>query len=197
MTRVGSKVFVVLFGLALLVGATIWLRDRKGPSIGDVFDVPGLGEQVIPELLQRIRDFHRVVTRRGEKILEISAREASYYRDRSAIEIIEPSLVFFHQGERVGAIQAEKGTLVIENTELASADLAGRVRLELTKFAITADSMRYDRRQEQIQARGVTEVRSPELELKGRDMLFDLRAQKLTVDSGVSMQLKQPTKVQP
>jgi LPS export ABC transporter protein LptC len=186
---------VALFVAALLVAVAIWLRADREQRIGDIFDVPGLGEQVIPELLQRIRDFHRVVTRRGEKILEISAREASYYRDRSAIEIVEPRLVFFHQGERVGSIEAEKGTLVIENTELASADLTGRVRLELTKFAITADAMRYDRRREEIQARGVTDVRSPELELKGRDMLFDLRAQKLTVGSGVAMQLKQPTQV--
>ncbi len=193
MTRI--LVRVALVAAALLVGVAIWLRTTKEPRIGDIFDVPGLGEQVIPELLQRIRDFHRVVTRRGEKILEISAREASYYRDRSAIEIIEPRLVFFHKGERVGSIEAEKGTLVIENTELASADLEGRVRLELTKFAITADAMRYDRRQEQIQARGITDVGSPELALKGRDMLFDLRAQKLTVGSGVAMQLKQATQV--
>jgi LPS export ABC transporter protein LptC len=194
-TRIGPRIAVLV--VLLLAGIAIVLRVGKEQRIGDVFDVPGLGEQVIPELLQRIRDFHRVVTRRGEKILEISAREASYYRDRAAIEILEPRLVFFHQNERVGSIEADKGTLVIDNTELASADLAGNVRLTLTKFEISADSMRYDRRQEQIQARGVTKVRSPEIVLEGRDMLFDLRAQKLTVDAGVAMQLERATRVEP
>ena len=195
MTR--TSVRIALLVVALLVAVAIVLRSGREQRIGDVFDVPGLGEQVIPELLQRIRDFHRVVTRRGEKILEISAREASYYRDRAAIEILEPRLVFFHQGERVGSIEASKGTLVLDNTELASADLTGDVRLTLTKFEISADSMRYDRPQEQIQARGVTKVASPEIALEGRDMLFDLRAQKLTVGAGVAMRLKRATRVEP
>jgi len=194
-TRTTTRIAILV--LLLLVGVGVVLRSGREQRIGDLFDVPGLDEQVIPELLQRIRDFHRVVTRRGEKILEISAREASYYRDRAAIEILEPRLVFFHQGERVGSIEADKGTLVIDNTELTSADLAGNVRLTLTKFAIAADSMRYDRPQEQIQARGVTKVASPEIELEGRDMLFDLRAQKLTVGAGVAMHLKRATSVKP
>jgi len=194
-TRIGPRIAVLI--AVLLIGVAIALKFGREPRIGDVFDVPGLGEQVIPELLQRIRDFHRVVTRRGEKILEISAKEASYYRDRAAIEILEPRLVFFHENERVGSIEADKGTLVIDNTELASADLAGNVHLTLTKFEISADSMRYDRRQEQIRAGGLTKVRSPELELEGRDMLFDLRAQKLTVDAGVAMKLEQATRVEP
>jgi LPS export ABC transporter protein LptC len=192
-----TTVRIVVLVLALLVGIAIVVRSGREQRLGDVFDVPGLGEQVIPELLQRIRDFHRVVTRRGEKILEISAKEASYYRDRAAIEILEPRLVFFHQGERVGSIAAGKGTLVLDNTELASADLVGDVHLTLTKFEISADSMRYDRPQEQIQARGLTKVVSPEIELDGRDMLFDLRAQKLTVGAGVAMRLKRATRVEP
>jgi hypothetical protein len=64
----------------------------------------------------------------------------------------------------------------------------------LTKFAISADAMRYDRLAERIQARGLTEVKAPDLELRGRDMLFDLRGHKLTVQSGVSMLMKRTGK---
>ena len=177
---------------AIVVG--FFYRSGRQARIGDIFDVPKLGEEALPELLQRIRDFHRVVTRKGEKILEISAQEASYFRDNNAVEIKAPSLVFFHQGERVGSIDAARGWIVIEDTELKSADLEGDVKLVLTKFAISADAMRYDRQGERIQARGLTEVKAPELELRGRDMLFDLRSQQLTVQSGVSMQLKRATK---
>lgn len=172
------------------IAAGFFYRSDKEPRITDLFDVPKLGEDALPELLQRIRDFHRVVTRKGEKILEISAREASYFRDTNAVEIQEPRLTFFHQGERVGSIEAARGWIVIEDTELKSADLEGEVRLVLTKFAISADAMRYDRQGERIQARGLTEVKAPDLELRGRDLLFDLRAHQLTVQSEVSMQLK-------
>jgi len=177
---------------AIVVG--IFYRSSRQPRITDIFDVPKLGEEALPELLQRIRDFHRVVTRKGEKILEISASEASYFRDSSAVEIKAPRLVFFHEGERVGSIEADRGWVVIENTELRSADLEGSVHLMLTKFAISADSMRYDREAERIHAKGLTEVKAPDLALTGRDMLFDLRAHQLTVESGVTMKLKRQTK---
>jgi LPS export ABC transporter protein LptC len=186
--------YLLTFAAIAAIAVGFFYRSGREPRITDIFDVPKLGEEALPELLQRIRDFHRVVTRKGEKILEISAKEASYFRDSSAVEIKEPSLVFFHQGERVGSIDAARGWIVIEDTELKSADLEGDVKLVLTKFAISADAMRYDRQGERIQARGLTEVKAPDLELRGRDMLFDLRAQQLTVQSGVSMQLKRPTK---
>lgn len=184
---------LTIAALAAIV-AGVFYRSSREPRITDIFDVPKLGEEALPELLQRIRDFHRVVTRKGEKILEISASEASYFRDSSAVEIKAPRLVFFHEGERVGSIEADRGWVVIENTELRSADLEGSVRLVLTKFAISADSMRYDREGERIHAKGLTEVKAPDLALSGRDMLFDLRAHQLTVESGVSMKLKRQTK---
>jgi len=186
--------YALTFVALAALGAGLFYRSGREPRIRDLFDVPKLGEEALPELLQRIRDFHRVVTRKGEKILEISASEASYFRDSSAVEIKSPSLVFFHGGERVGSIEAEKGWVVIEDTELKSADLEGHVRLVLTKFAISADAMRYDRLAERIQARGLTEVKAPDLELRGRDMLFDLRGHQLTVQSGVSMELRRPAK---
>ena len=187
---------VALLALAVIVGALFVRRDAPA-RLSDWFDVPELTEEGLPQLLQRIRNFQRTVTRKGEKILEISAKEASYFRDRSAVEIVEPRLVFFHGGERVGSIEARKGWVVIEETELVSADLEGEVRLTLTKFAIAADSMRYDRRSEQILARGLTEVRAPELELSGTDMLFDLRSHRLTVESGVRMRMERAAAGEP
>jgi len=186
--------YALTFAALVAIAAGFFYRSGTQPRITDLFDVPKLGEEALPELLQRIRDFHRVVTRKGEKILEISASEASYFRDSSAVEIKTPRLAFFHQGERVGSIEADRGWIVIEDTELRSADLEGSVRLVLTKFEISADSMRYDRQAEQIQARGLTEVKAPDLQLEGRDMLFDLRGHQLTVQSGVSMTLKRPAK---
>jgi LPS export ABC transporter protein LptC len=186
--------YALTFVALAAIAAGLFYRSSREPRLTDIFDVPKLGEEVLPELLQRIRDFHRVVTRKGEKILEISASEASYFRDNNAVEIKAPSLVFFHEGERVGSIAADRGWIVIEDTELKSADLEGNVQLMLTKFSISADAMRYDRLGERIQARGLTDVRAPDLELRGRDMLFDLRAHQLTVQSGVSMQLKRSAK---
>lgn len=45
MTRIGSRVFVFLFATALFMGGVLWLRGVKERSIGDIFDVPGLGSK--------------------------------------------------------------------------------------------------------------------------------------------------------
>jgi LPS export ABC transporter protein LptC len=177
----------------LVIAGMLFFRRGEEPRLSDWFDAPELTAEGLPQLLQRIRDFRRVVTRKGEKILEISATEASYFRDRSAVEIREPHLVFYHEGKEVGSIAADKGWVVVDGAELTSADLEGSVRLKLTKFSIFSESMRYDRLEKQIVARGQTEIFAPELELKGKDLLFDLRTQQLTVQSGVAMKLKRPT----
>ena len=48
----------------------------------------------------------RLITREGLKVLEVSASEASYFKNDKAIQIIEPKVVFYEGGERVGEVSS-------------------------------------------------------------------------------------------
>ena len=79
---------LLLIAVTALTAAVVLVRFAGRLRVDDLVRVETLADEALPELLQRIRDFHRVVTRNGEKVLEISASEASYFRDTSAVEIV-------------------------------------------------------------------------------------------------------------
>ena len=181
----------VMFILVTVGIGAIFFRGVHKISLDGDIDLSRLEESALPELLQRIRNFNRVVTRRGEKLFEVSAEEASYFRNDRAIRIKKPSIVFFDKGEQVGSIAADKGALVIGGSTIESVDLVGNVRFVLTKFEILAGRIEYLHGEESIVTTGATTVVSPELTLKGKDVRFNLRKNTLSVASDVAMTLNQ------
>lgn len=181
---------------ALLIAAVVisvplvFLRARDRPRLDELIDVSRLDGKALPELLQRIRDFHRVVTRDGKKLLEVSATEASYFRDSSGIQVLEPSLIFFNDGERVGQISGDRGLLTLSGNDVESVKMTGDVALVLVQFEIRADSLTYERARNQIVADGPAVIRSPEVEVAGTGMTLDLASRTLRVDSAVDMTLR-------
>lgn len=177
---------------ALLIAAPLYFLQRSSDrvSLENVLDVSRLTGTALPDLLQRIRQFHRVVTRDGKKLLEVSAKEAAYFRDDTAVQILEPRLVFFDEGVEVGSITGDRGRLVLDGNDVDKVELTGAVRLVLTQFEIRAETITYERRNNRIVAAGAALVQSDEVVLKGASMKFDLAAKSLTVDESVDMTLR-------
>lgn len=181
----------IIFVLALTGGmALVFLNTAPRVDLDKILDISRLQAEHLPELLQRIRDFHRIVTRDGEKLLEVSAKEASYFRDEKAIEILEPKLLFFDEGVQVGAISGGRGFLVMDGNEVESIELSGAVVFQLSQFTVRAEAIEYTREGDRVITRGTTQVTSPEIELKGRDLTFSLTAKTLAVDADVDMMLR-------
>lgn len=181
---------ILLVG-ALLIGAPLFFyKSSERVSLDTVLDLSRLTGKALPDLLQRIRGFHRVVTRDGKKLLEVSAKEAAYFRDDTAVQILEPRLVFFDEGEQVGSIAGDRGRLVLDGNDVDNVQLTGAVRLVLTQFEIRAENITYERKRDLIIATGAALVQSDEVVLKGASMTFDLAAKSLTVDRSVDMTLR-------
>lgn len=181
----------LVFVAAIAAGiALIFLNTAPRVDLDKVLDISRLQPEQLPELLQRIRDFHRIVTRDGEKLLEVSAKEASYFRDEKAIEIVEPSLIFYNDGERVGAISGGRGYLLMDGNEVESVEFSDDVEFQLSKFVVRAEHIEYTRADDRIVTVGATEVESPEIELKGRNLTFNLSTKSLNVDAEVDMMLR-------
>jgi LPS export ABC transporter protein LptC len=177
--------------IAVVVGtAMLFLGERHRPRLDELIDISRLSAKSLPHLLQRIRDFRRVVMRDGKKVLEVSASEASYYRDRTAVEIINPRVAFFSEGDTVASLSGKKGILVMDGDDVASVELSQGVLLELLQFDISAQRMVYARVRRTVVAEGNAEIRSPEVELKGKAMTVDLAGKSLTVEGSVDMTLR-------
>lgn len=158
-------------------------------SIPDLVEQSFLATQALPELLQRIRNFHRVIMREGHKVLEVSASEASYFKNDKAIVIVEPKVVFYEGGQRVGEVSASRGRLFLDGTEVLSVEVDGTVLFEIGRLRLMTDNLTYDRATNLIHARGEARVEAAELSLTGTDMTVDMVERGVVIAAGVKMTL--------
>jgi LPS export ABC transporter protein LptC len=185
---------VALIAAVVIATTAVVVRISGRFSVDDIVNVETLSDEALPELLQRLRDFHRVVTRDGKKLLEVSAKEASFFRDTSAVEIIAPSVRFFDEGEQVGEISGGRGTLVLDDGAVSSVEVTEGVRLAFVQFEITADGAFYDREADLVITQGRATLKSDEFEVSGKGMTVDLAAETLRISDGVAMKVFRTTR---
>ncbi|MFN2425375.1 MAG: LPS export ABC transporter periplasmic protein LptC [Candidatus Binatia bacterium] len=179
----------------LLAATLVLALAGLGLSLSRRVGAPGLLEpsflatHALPELLQRIRNFHRVITREGRKVLEVSAREASYFKNDKAIEILDPKVVFYEGGERVGEVSATKGRLYLDGTEVNSVEVSGNVLFEIGRLRVVTEHLTYDRSTDLIHAKGQARVEAAELSLAGTDMTVNMLDRSVVIASQVTMSL--------
>jgi LPS export ABC transporter protein LptC len=186
---VNRRVWRWLLGAVLVVAVGGVALSIRNSGVPDLLEPSFLATQALPELLQRIRNFHRVITREGRKVLEVSAREASYYKNDKAIEILEPKVVFYEGGERVGEVSAAKGRLYLEGTEVQSVEVSGNVLFEIGRLRVMTETLDYDRATNHIRAPGKARVEAAELSLSGTDLGVDMLERSVVIASGVKMTL--------
>ena len=177
---------IVLLAIAAVGISIPALRLVGRMSIRDIA-VESLRDEALPELLQRLRDFHRVVTRDGQKVLEISAKEASYFRDSSAVEIVAPRVAFFDKGEQVGEISGGTGSMIVSDGDLLSVEVTGGVRLSFVQFEITTENVFYNREAGMVIIHGPATLKSDQFALSGAGMTLDLGGQVLKIPESVRM----------
>lgn len=176
---------------AALVAALAFLGltvVRRG-GVSQLIQPSLLATEALPELLQRIRNFHRVITREGRKVLEVSATEASYFKNDKAIRIVGPRVVFYEDGERAGEVSADSGTLTLDGTDVLSVTVDGNVLFEIGRLRVRTDNLVYDRATNRIRAPGAASVEAAELSLSGTDMTVDVLERSVVIGSGVKMTL--------
>lgn len=176
-------------GLVAALGALAATALRRG-VVTDLIQPSLLATEALPELLQRIRNFHRVITREGRKVLEVSATEASYFKNDKAIRIVAPKVVFYEGGERAGEVSADTGTLTIDGTEVLTVTVSGNVLFEIGRLSVRTDSLTYDRATNRIRAPGQATVEAAELTLAGTDLTVDMVERSVVVTRDVKMTLK-------
>ncbi len=177
---------------AVLVAVVIVgiLMSRLGGRIDtdSVFDL-SIRPENIPKIVQRIRDFNRVVTRDGKKLLELSAAEASYFKDDTSVVVVSPSITFFDDGEEFATLSSEQARLYINGNEVDAAEMNGNVNVKLEQFRLIADQLTFETDQRLLVSQGFVELKSPEVSLSGSGFALHLGDKKLRLDSNVNLKL--------
>jgi LPS export ABC transporter protein LptC len=180
--------YLIAAVLVVSLGALAFGVSRRS-GMPEILQPSFLATQALPELLQRIRDFHRVITREGLKVLEISAREASYFKNDKAIEILEPKVIFYEAGQRAGEVSADKGRLFLDGTDVQRVEVSGRVLFEIGRMRVETEKLTYDRATNEIRATGEARVTAAELSLTGAGLVVNMLERSVVIESGVKMTL--------
>jgi LPS export ABC transporter protein LptC len=186
MRKRARRLILVLIVLLLasggwLLGRVLWER-RADDLAQQAFDL-------LPQVAQRIRDFHRVKVDDGRKVWEVAAREAQYFEEDQLVVVKEPLVSFYAKDGRVVGLRGDEGKVKLGNRDLQQVELSGGIEVDLGEVALSADYARYEREPGVILAPGAVHIRSDDFDLRGRGMRIDVDSQRLTLDEQVETTL--------
>jgi LPS export ABC transporter protein LptC len=156
-------VAVGLAGIGYLVNRNV--AARKARTLVD------LGADFLPQVAQRIQNFHRVKIENGRTRWEINARDAQYFDERKEIVVHEPRMTFFvEHSERKVEVTGSEGRIGLDGRELRTLTLRGSVVVRVDDMEVQTDVATYDRSTDLITAPEVVTLRGRTLDVRGRGM---------------------------
>lgn len=140
---------------------------------------------LLPDVAQRIQNFHRMKVDKGRKVWEVAAREARYHADENMVLVTEPSVAFFLEDGRSVALTGREGRVRLDGHELDHVDLEGDIQIQFGEYSVRAESVRYDRQEDSIVAPGHVSITGRELDLQGEELELDLSTQRMRLQNNV------------
>ena len=100
-------VAVGVVGISYLVSRSV--SERRGLGMLE------LGADFLPNVAQRIQNFHRVKVENGRTMWEITAKEAQYHDEQKEVIVREPRMTFFvKDGDREVHVAGTEGSLHLD-----------------------------------------------------------------------------------
>lgn len=173
-TRLRAALLIVvgaaLAGIGYLVTHNVSLRHAR--TLDD------LGADFLPQVAQRIQNFHRVKMQNGRAVWEITASDAQYFEAENAVVVIEPKMTLFLKEEgREAHITGAEGRLHLEGHDVTGLTLRGGVAVRLDDMELHTDEATYDRSRDLITSPGIVTIRGRTLDVQGRGMEFEVGPQ--------------------
>jgi LPS export ABC transporter protein LptC len=159
------------------IGYQVWrnVLERTPRSLEE------LGMELLPEVAQHIRNFHRVKVKNGRMEWEITADDAQYFEKESAIVVRKPEMSLYTDAGVLQAwVASDEGRLVIAGQDqLTSVILTGAVILWLDDMELRTDQATYDRAGDLITAPGAVKITGRDMDVKAQGMQVDVTPQRI------------------
>jgi len=145
--------------------------------------------ELLPNVAQRIQDFHRVKIDNGRKVWEVSAREAQYLESEQTVVVDAPLVEIFLADGRSVSLRGTGGKVFLHERELQRVDLSGSIEVQLGDYALHTDTAHYEADRGVIVAPGDVRITGADFELVGQHMEVDVAAQQLVLSDRVQTTL--------
>ncbi len=173
---VASLVLMLLIG-AGLVARNFWRQNKLDLALEMI--------ELLPDVAQRIQNFHRVKIDQGRKVWEVSAKEAQYFEDEGTVEVHEPVIaVYFEEGRTVG-MRGKIGKVILVGKDVERVEVEGDINVQVDQYSVRTEFARYEAAADRIVVPGTVRVESEQVEFSGEAMEIDLEEQRLRVSRDV------------
>jgi LPS export ABC transporter protein LptC len=176
-------VVIALLGvIGLLIGRSLLTQWRE--------EAAQTGFDLLPQVAQRIQDFHRVKTQDGRKVWEVAAREAQYVDDEHAVVVSEPLVRLYLKDGRALGLRGHEGRVSLDGRELRTVEVLGGVAVEFSEYTVRTERAVYERADDRISSSQPVEIVGRALQLRGERMEVDVGEQRLRLFRNVTMTLQ-------
>lgn len=175
-------VVLLLGGIAFLIGNSLRAQWKQEAVQGAL--------DLIPNVAQRLQDFHRIKTQDGRKVWEVAAREAQYSENEDQVTVREPMVKLYLNDGRAVGLSGHQGVLLLSGRELKEVDLTGGIEVQFADYTVRTDRARYQRETDLIWSPTPVEIEGRDLQLRGDRMEVDVSAQRLRLFRHVTMTLR-------
>jgi LPS export ABC transporter protein LptC len=177
-----ALIVVVLAMGTFLLGKTLRLQHQA--------DLRGQMLDVLPEVAQRIRDFHRTRVVDGRKVWEVSAREAQYHDEEHMAVVSAPSVSFFMEDGREVALRGDEGKVYLGGKDLERLDLQGGVEVKFGTYVLRTELASYESASDAIVVPGEVRFSGEEFDIRGDHLSIQISAQRVRVEGNVQTTLR-------
>ena len=174
-----AAIVLVLAIAAGLLGLGVW-SGRPG-------DLPRQALDLLPNVAQRIKNFHRVKIDDERKVWEVTAREARYLDDDDLV-VVEGSVVsvFLEDGREI-TLRGKEGRLFLDERELKRVEVSGSITVELGEYTLQTEFAEYEPEGEVIRAPGSVQISGEQFDIHGEQMEVQVSTQQLRMLKNVRM----------
>ena len=174
--------------LVAVLAAGGWLLQRDFSARRRADEARAFVE-LLPNVAQRIQNFHRVKIDKGRKVWEVSAREAQYLESEQMVVVSAPVVDIFLEDGRMVSLRGSDGKVFLHERELQRVDLNGAIEVQLGDYALHTDAAHYEAERGVIVAPGDVRITGADFELLGQHMEVDVAGQQLKLSESVQTTL--------
>jgi LPS export ABC transporter protein LptC len=179
---ISALVVVLLGGVGLLIGRSLWQQRQR--------DTAQKGLEFLPGVSQHIRDFHRVKVKDGRKVWEVSARDAQYFQEANLILVRAAVMeLYLRDGRKIG-LKGDEARIVLDGREVKRVELNGSIEVTASDYLVRTDHAIYDHTRDVISTPGAVEISGRALELRGDRMEVQVDTERVNLYRNVSMRLQ-------
>jgi len=157
-------VAVALAGIGYQTARTMMVRkvDQMAKRIG---------EELLPQVAQQLRNFRRVKVEKGRTVWEITADDAQFFQGDGEVVVRSPKVtIHVENGRRHAYITGNEGRLHLDGTEVRAVDLVGDVKVQMDDLEFTTDRATYDEPDDVIHVPGDITLVGRTIDVRGHGL---------------------------